>query len=80
MPGDVREQNPANPAGGAARRIVNIAAPLCLPERFAVDPGVQAAQLNFAGRELASAPNFHARHLLRRLVAHRTIILGEFGK
>src|SRR5258706_5801786 len=76
----IREQQAADSARGAARRIINIPAVLRVSVRFAVDPGVQPPEFNAARCELASAPDFHALHVLGRLVAHESIIPGSsFG-
>src|SRR5260370_30946117 len=77
IPRHIREQQAADAARGAARRIVNIAAVLRVPVRLAVDPGVQPTEFNAARRELATAPDFHALHVLCRLLAHQGIIPGD---
>ncbi len=74
MPGDVRQQKAADPAGGAARGIVNIAPGARFSEGLAVDPGIQAAELDTARGELAAAPDLHALHVFARLIAHSGII------
>src|ERR1700680_2457964 len=56
---------------------VNIPAALRLSIGFAVDPRVQPSHFNAPGRELAASPDFHALHVLCRLVAHRRIIRGS---
>jgi hypothetical protein len=47
---------------------------------FAIDPGVQPAELHTLGRELVSAPDFHARHVLLRRGAHAGIIISHMTK
>ncbi len=68
---NVGQQQTADAAGGAAGGIVNIAAGMCLAVWLAINPSVEAAEFHAARRELASTPDFHALHVLRRLVGHR---------
>ena len=63
--GHIRQQQARDSAGGAARRVIHVPAALRVAKRFAVDPGVQPAHFHAARGELASAPHFHAGHLLR---------------
>ena len=74
VPGDVGQQQAADPACRATRGVVNVATALRLSMRFAVDPGVQPTEDNAPGRKLASAPYFHAFHMLRGRIAHGSII------
>src|SRR5438445_6472404 len=76
MSGDVRQQETADSAGGAAGRVVNIAARLRLPIGLARNPHLEPSECNAAGGHLASTPDFHALHLLCRLFAHRAIVPG----
>ncbi len=62
--GHVGQQQPADPAGGAAGGVVDVAAAVGLLERPAVDPGVQAPHLHPPGDRLGAAPDLHALHLL----------------
>ena len=74
-PSYVGQQEARDAAGGAARRVVNVAAALGLLERLAVDPGVQAAEDRpSAVGELAASPHFHALHLLRWFVAREAMM------
>jgi hypothetical protein len=76
----IRQQQAADSARGAARRIINIATVLRVTVRLAVNPRVQPSELNAARCELASTPDFHALHVLGWLVAHESIIPGSsFG-
>jgi hypothetical protein len=71
----VGQQQAADAARGAAGRIVNVAARVCLAERLAINPSVQPAEFDALRSELAAAPYFHALHLLRRLIGHFLFIL-----
>src|SRR5579863_9212511 len=71
-----RQQQAADAARGAARRIINIPAVLRVSVGLAVDPRVQPSEFNAARGELASSPHFHALHVLCRLAAHPGIIPG----
>jgi hypothetical protein len=72
----VREQEAGDPAGRAARCVVNVSAVLGIPMRFTVNPCVQPTECDSARCELAAAPNLHALHVLFRLFAHERIIPG----
>src|SRR5712691_6049500 len=78
VPRHIRQQEAADSARGAARRIVNVPAVLRVTVRLAVNPRVQPSEFNAARCELASTPDFHALHVLGRLVAHPGIIPGSF--
>jgi membrane protein DedA with SNARE-associated domain len=72
---DIGKQQSANASGGATGSIVNIASRVRPAEGLAVDPSVQAAEFDGARSELAAAPDFHALHVLQRLIGH----CGRFG-
>jgi hypothetical protein len=68
----IRKQQPANSARGATGRIINVPAVLRVSIGFAINPCVQPSKRNPFCCELASAPDFHTLHLLRRLATHET--------
>jgi hypothetical protein len=75
---DIGEQEAGDSASGTARSIIDISAALRLPEGLAENPDVQTAHFNAGRGKLASAPDFHALHVLCWLAAHDRIIAGHW--
>jgi hypothetical protein len=62
--GHIRQQQTRDPSGGATRCVIDVTAVPRFAERLAVDPGVETAEFDSALSQLASAPDFHALHVL----------------
>src|SRR5689334_22668666 len=74
----VRQQQAADTTCGATGSIINVAARMGLAVRLAVDPGVQSSEFDAARGELATAPDLHALHVLRRLWVHCWLHAGFY--
>ena len=77
--GNIRKQEAIDPAGGAAGSIIDVTAEIGISKRLAVNPGVESAEVNAACDDLASAPDFHALHVLGVVVGHGGIVGARAG-
>ena len=67
---DVGQQQAGDASGGATGSVVNVAAALRFSVRLAENRGIESTERHAARSELAATPDFHALHVLFRVVTH----------
>jgi hypothetical protein len=86
---NIGEKQPADAPRSATGDVVDVTAALGLAKRLAIDPDIETGQFDSTRCELATSPDLHALHVLRRGIRHASIIradrpslsrLGEYSR